>query len=298
MANFLYNDFKRVVTGDNPLPKIIVINVVVFLITNLFGSWIPLIEYFAIPGDISAFLFQFWSAFTYMFLHANFMHILFNMLWLYWIGKILIEYLGPRRFIAIYVLGGIAGGMTYLLAYNFFAALGVYPMGGLLLGASAGVMAIVAGSGTLLPDYRIHLFLIGPVPLKYLAIGALILTSLLDFSVNMGGKLAHIGGAALGFFFIRNLQNGKDFSVPFYNFWFALRNPFVKKKLRVVSNNTRKSNPKKTERATRANTSGSTMTAEQEQQRVDSILDKIGKSGYESLTNDEKEFLFKASGKQ
>lgn len=300
MANFLMDDFKQVVSGNNPLPKIILANVVVFLITNLFGSWIPLVEWFAIPGDIGAFVFQFWSALTYMFLHANFMHILFNMLWLYWIGKILIEYLGPRRFVAIYFLGGIAGGLLYLLAFNLFAALGVYPMGGLLLGASAGVMAIVAGSGTLLPDYRINLFLLGPVPLKYLAIGALILTSLLDFSVNMGGKLAHIGGAALGFFFIRNLQNGKDFSVPFYQVWFAIRNPFVKKKMRVVSNNTRQRRQARSTSSTATSTATSnpsSMSKAQEQKKVDAILDKIGKSGYDSLTAEEKEFLFKASGK-
>lgn len=296
MANFILDDFKRIFTGDNPLSKIIVLNVIVFVITNLFGSLVPFVNWLAIPGDISAFLLQFWSVVTYMFLHANFMHILFNMLWLYWIGKILLEYLGPRRFIAIYFLGGIVGGLLYLVSYNVFAALNYFPMGGLLLGASAGVMAIVAASGTLLPDYRIRLLLLGPVPLKYLAIGALVLTSVLDFSVNMGGKLAHMGGAALGFYFIRSLQQGNDLSVPFYSFWFAIRNPFSKKKMRVVSNKNKQQSSRSSGQATTSKSAR--VNDEMQQQKVDAILDKIGKSGYDSLTEAEKEFLFKASGKK
>ena len=171
MANFILDDFKRIFTGDNPLSKIIVANVIIFLITELFGRFIPIVNWFAIPGDATYFLLHIWSAVTYMFLHANFMHILFNMIWLYWIGKILLEYLGPRRFVAIYFLGGIAGGLLYSISFNLLAAVGSFPMGGLLLGASAAVMAIVVASATLLPDYRINIFLLGPVPLKYLAIG-------------------------------------------------------------------------------------------------------------------------------
>jgi len=296
MANFILDDFKRIFTGDNPISKIIVANVIIFLITELFGRFIPIVNWFAIPGDATYFLLHIWSAVTYMFLHANFMHILFNMLWLYWIGKILLEYLGPRRFVAIYFLGGIAGGLLYSISFNLLAAVGSFPMGGLLLGASAAVMAIVAASATLLPDHRINLFLLGPVPLKYLAIGALILTSVLDFSVNMGGKLAHIGGAALGFFFVRNLQNGKDWSVPFYSFLFAVRNPFIKKKMRVVSN--KKSNTGQRQETATPNPSSSHLSDAEHQQKIDGILDKIGKSGYDSLTETEKEFLFKASGRK
>ena len=296
MANFLLDDFKRIFTGDNPLSKIIVLNVIVFLISQLFGGFIPIKNWFALPGDAASVLFHFWSIVTYMFLHANFMHILFNMLWLYWIGKILLEYLGPRRFVAIYFLGGIAGGLLYSISFNLLATAGSFPMGGLLLGASAAVMAIVAASATLLPDYRIQLFLLGPVPLKYLAIGALILTSVLDFSVNMGGKLAHIGGAALGFFFVRNLQSGKDWSVPFYGLLFAIRNPFVKKKMRVISNNSSKAKQEKRTPPPAPNTSD--LSEEQHQLKIDNILDKIGKSGYDSLTETEKEFLFNASGRK
>ncbi|MFT6442340.1 MAG: membrane associated rhomboid family serine protease [Salibacteraceae bacterium] len=296
MANFILDDFKRIFTGDNPLSKIIVANVIIFLITELFGRFIPIVNWFAIPGDATYFLLHIWSAVTYMFLHANFMHILFNMIWLYWIGKILLEYLGPRRFVAIYFLGGIAGGLLYSISFNLLAAVGSFPMGGLLLGASAAVMAIVVASATLLPDYRINIFLLGPVPLKYLAIGALILTSVLDFSVNMGGKLAHIGGAALGFFFVRNLQNGKDWSVPFYSFLFTVRNPFMKKKMRVVSN--KRSNTQQERKTATANPSSSNLNDAEHQQKIDGILDKIGKSGYDSLTETEKEFLFKASGRK
>ncbi len=303
MANFLFDDFKRIFTGDNPLSKIIVLNVIVFVFTSLFNQWIPLIEHFAIPGDISAYFFQFWSVVTYMFLHSTngISHILFNMLILYSIGKIALEFLGPRRFTAIYFTGGIAGGLLYLVSFNLLAAMGVYPFGGLLLGASAAVMAIVVATATLLPDYKINLIFFGPVPLKYVALTIFILSSVLNFSFNTGGKLAHIGGAALGFLFIRNLQSGKDWSIPFYSFLFAIRNPFVKKKMRVVSNKNRapRSAPTYTSNAPNgaSTKTKNQMDENQKQQKVDAILDKIGKSGYDSLTESEKEFLFKVSGK-
>lgn len=294
MANFIVEDFKRIFTNDNPLSKIIVLNVIAFVATNLIDSFIPVISWLAIPGDITRFIYQFWSIITYMFLHAGFMHILFNMLWLYWIGKILMEYLGNRRLVTIYFMGGVVGGLMYLIVYNVLAAMGSYPMGSLLLGASAGVMAVVVATATLLPDYRIHLLLLGPVPLKYLALGAVILTSVLDFSVNMGGKLAHLGGAAVGFLFIRRLQAGKDGSVLFYGLLDQLKRPFMRKKMRVVHNSTRK-------RATKTQSTGKSyqnMTEQDHQQKIDGILDKISKSGYDSLTDAEKEYLFKASGRK
>ncbi|MCB0480333.1 MAG: rhomboid family intramembrane serine protease [Flavobacteriales bacterium] len=294
MANFILDDAKKVFGGKSSLSKIILITCVTYLITNLLQYAFPIKNYFALPGDPGTLLMQPWSIVTYMFLHAGFFHILFNMLWLHWMGKILIEYLGDKRFSAVYFLGGIAGGLTYFVSYNILNATGSTHIGQLLLGASAGVMAVVFAVATLLPEFEIMLFLFGRVKMKYLALGALVLTSLLDFSVNMGGKLAHIGGAAMGYVFIKQLQSGQDWSVAFHGMisWFT--GPFsAKKKMKVVSNQYKAKAPRK-EHAT---ATGSNMTAAEKQKRIDSILDKISQSGYDSLSESEKEFLFKASDK-
>jgi membrane associated rhomboid family serine protease len=292
MANFIIDDLKRIMRGDNPLNKIILSTTIAFLVFNLVRYWLPVADWFALPGDGVRYLTRFWTIITYMFLHAGFLHILFNMLWLYWMGRILVEYLGSKRFVTVYFLGGIAGGLTYILVYNVLSMMGVKMMGGLLLGASAGVMAVVFAVATLLPEYVIQLFLLGPVRMKYLALGALVITSLIDFTVNMGGKLAHIGGAAMGFIFIKQLQAGKDWSSPFYAFFNSLGSMVgmgPKRKMKVVNRPPRKK-PEASRPATKRSTS--------EQERIDAILDKISQSGYDSLTEDEKAFLFRASKKK
>lgn len=298
MANFIVDDMKRIFGGDNSLSKIILVTCISYLVTNLLGYAFPIKTWLALPGEPVRLLLQPWSVVTYMFLHAGIFHILFNMLWLYWMGRILMEYLGDKRLTAVYFLGGIAGGLTYFLSYNLLSATGGAPMGGLLLGASAGVMAVVVAVATLLPDYEIMLFLFGRVKMKYVALGAIILTSILDFSVNMGGKLAHLGGAALGFFFIRRLQGGQDWSVPFHGFVGMFTSMFGrKKKMRVVSKKPPRQRSKRPAPRTASGPTKSSMSESEKQRKIDAILDKISQSGYDSLSEEEKEFLFKASDK-
>ncbi|MBD81258.1 MAG: rhomboid family intramembrane serine protease [Crocinitomicaceae bacterium] len=290
MSNFIVEDLKRILKGDNPLSKLILINVIVFIVDNLFGRFIPFFEWLGLPGSAMEFIVKPWTLVTYMFMHGGFLHILFNMLWLYWMGRILLEYLGKRRVVSIYFFGGIAGGIAYLVAYNFMALTGDVAMGSGLIGASAGVMAVVIAVATLLPDYEVMLFLIGRVRMKYVGLGILILTSIIDFSINMGGKLAHLGGAALGYVFIRQLRSGNDWSSAFYGIvdWFM--GLFAsKQKLKVV---------KKPKRPGRTSTSKNQSVSATDQQRIDSILDKISESGYDALTTEEKEFLFRASNKK
>lgn len=289
MSNFLVEDLKRIIKGDNPLTKIILVNVIVFLIINLLRPLVNFNDWFGLPGDLSEFVWKLYTLVTYMFLHAGLFHLFFNMLWLYFIGQIILEYIGPKRFISIYFLGGIAGGLTYLLAYNLFTISGSNAIGGGLIGASAGVMAIVIAGATLVPDYRVRLILFGTFPLKYIGVGIFILTSLLDLSENTGGKLAHVGGALIGYTFIRMLQSGNDLSIFFYSFITPITNLFKKNKpkMRVVKNDTtQKPKPKSTARP------------KAEQQRIDAILDKISASGYDALTAEEKEILFRASNKK
>jgi hypothetical protein len=212
-----------------------------------------------------------------MFMHASVFHILFNLLWFYWFGQIFEEYLGKNRTLGLYLMGGLTGAFFFVLCYNtvpFYTQLNV-AYGSTLVGASASVMAIIVATATLLPDYTIPLILIGPVKLKWLALFFVVVDFLGITSANAGGELSHLGGAFIGFVYIKQLQNGHD--------WIAgITNLFKPRpKLKVVSkNNSRSYNdlPR--------------------QEEIDMILDKISKSGYDSLTKQEKEILFRASNNE
>ena len=284
------DDLKSVFTGKgNGLMRIILVNVIVFLVINIFdalikfnGSGPSLIYWLAIPGDLILSLKHGWTFITYMFLHEGLMHILFNMLWLYWIGKIFVEYAGSKRLVSVYLLGGISGGILYaitaLLAPAYFANT-------FLLGASAGVMAVVIATAVLLPEYVIHLMFFGGVRLKYLALISFILTSLLDISENTGGKISHIGGAFFGMIFMLQYKNGNDITKPVTAFLDWLAGIFSGRPKIKVSYR-KKASDEDYNQSHRA-----------KQAKVDLILDKISKSGYEALTKEEKDFLFKASGR-
>ena len=283
-------DIKNVFSrGGSGLTRIILINVFVFLLVNIMdalikfkGSGSSLVYWLAIPGNISLAVTHAWTLITYMFIHDGLLHILFNMLWLFWIGKIFIEYIGSKKLIGVYMLGGLSGGILYLLIalisplyfYNTF-----------LVGASAGVMAVVIATAVLVPDYVIHLFFLGPVRLKYLALISFILTTILDLSQNTGGKIAHLGGALFGVLFMLQYKNGRDLTKPVTSFLDGMPSLF--------------SGSPKIKVSYRKKTSEEDYNINQraKQARIDEILDKISKSGYEALTKEQKDFLFKASGK-
>jgi membrane associated rhomboid family serine protease len=285
------NDFRGVFNrSGNGLMRIIVINAIVFIVVNIFDEFLKfssaglsLVQWLALPGEISHALTHAWALITYMFLHKDFFHILFNMLWLYWIGKIFVEYAGSKRLVAVYLLGGISGGILYLLVSFLFP---LYFYNTLLLGASAGVMAVVIATAILLPDYTIHLLFFGPVRLKYLALISFILTSLLDISQNTGGKISHIGGALFGAIYMLQYKNGNDISKPVTNFLDWIANLFSGKPKIKISYSRKKTSDEDYNQNQRA-----------KQARIDQILDKISKSGYDALTKEEKDFLFKASGR-
>lgn len=283
-------DFKNVFTrSGSGLTRIILINVIVFLIINIVdqlikftGSGLSLAYWLALPGDVILSLKHFWTFITYMFLHEGLMHILFNMLWLYWLGKIFVEYLGSKRLVGVYLLGGISGGISYLFTSMLFP---IYFYNTFLLGASAGVMAVVIAIAILLPDYVIHLLFFGGVRLKYLALISFILTTILDFSQNTGGKIAHIGGALFGMIFMLQYKNGRDLTKPVSIFLEGMQSFFSgRSKIKVSYKR-------------KATDDDYTTNQRLKQQKIDQILDKISKSGYEALTKGEKDFLFKASGK-
>ncbi len=263
------------------LTRLIMVNVIVFIIANILSS-IPgtkfiVDNYLSLPSSFSLLAGHPWTLFTYMFVHVSFMHILSNMLWLYWIGIIFADFMGQTRLVYTYILGGIAGGILYIATFPVLYPTGAY---GLLIGASAGVMAIIIAAAMLVPDYELMLLLFGRVKLKYLAIAAFILTSVIDFNSNSGGKISHFGGAIYGAIFLWQYRKGNDISGGFANFIKGIGDFFKGKR-------SKKARPMKNK--------FQTSNSRDRQRRIDEILDKISRSGYDSLSKEEKEFLFKSS---
>ncbi len=282
-------DFRK---SDNVVIKIILINVGVFLAINIIKVFlfllqadsniiITIIRNLAVPANFSSLIFKPWTLLTYMFLHEDFLHILFNMLWFYWFGSILQRHIGNKKILPVYVLGGLAGGIIYILSYNIFPAFENVIDVSYALGASAGVLAIVVAAATLLPNHSIILFIIGPVKLKYIAIFSIILDLLSIPSSNAGGHIAHLGGALFGYIYIRQLQKGNDLGRGFNKIMDSIIAIFSKKNtIKVKYKNT---------------TVKHSSESASKEERIDVILDKIAQSGYDSLTKEEKDFLFKAS---
>jgi membrane associated rhomboid family serine protease len=216
-----------------------------------------------------------------MFLHKDFFHILFNLLWLYWFGKIFLAYLDEKRLLNVYLLGGISGALLYVFAYNAVPVLHEQSGISIAMGASAAVMAIVIATATFAPNHVVYIVFIGPVKIIWVAIVGFILSSLVDFSMNTGGKIAHIGGALFGYFFILQYKQGKDITR-----WFTIIMDGILSLLK----------PGKRMRVTHKRTSVEfeyNAAKIEKQKNLDKILDKISKSGYDSLTKEEKETLFK-----
>lgn len=293
------NAFHRYNNGH---VQLIIVNLAVFVVmgvvmvitkvSGLEDLWTLIHEQFQIPARFSEFVTRPWTLLTYMFMHdlSGILHILFNMLIMYWFGRLFVEYLGSDKLIAVYLLGGIAGGLIYLLAYNFIpffvAQSQTYQIG--MVGASASVNAIVVATATLLPNYTFFLLFIGPVRIKYIAGVFVFLSFLGTVGNNAGGNLAHLGGALIGFIYMKQLQSGINWGswITVTLEWFK---DLFKEKPRVkVSYRKEKSGSAK---------ASSTEKGSYTQEEIDRILDKISEGGYESLTKDEKEKLFNASKK-
>jgi membrane associated rhomboid family serine protease len=295
------NAFSRY---NNATIQLIIINVVVFIVLGAFTvigqlSGLSVLElvprFFVIPAPIDYFIHQPWSLITYAFMHGGFGHIFFNMLALYYFGRLFTEYLGSDKLVAIYVLGAIAGGMLYLLAYNtvpYFITINNvngYPV--TMVGASAAVDAIIVATATLLPDYTFFLFLIGPVRIKYIAAFTVVLSFLSVTGGNPGGNIAHLGGAFIGFVYMKQLQGGSNWGI-----WITATLDWIKglfKPRTRVKVSYRNEQNRSDARGRTAPQSSSALS----QAELDAILDKISAGGYESLTKDEKEKLFNASKK-
>lgn len=297
----VFDEIKRFYAeGNNMVRKLVVVNVLVFLAASLValilwsvygkplgldGYFKTFIKFFAVPADPAAFILRPWSLVTYSFMHIEFVHILFNMIILYWLGSIFKEYLGNGKTLSTYIFGSISGALLYIAAYNFLPALSTTEISNIqLIGASAGVVAIVVALGTFLPYYEVGFFNIY-IPMRWIAVLVFFLSLISIPYGNAGGQIAHLGGAIYGFFYARQLRRNSSWGSSGSSFMGSL---FKKKpNVSVVKKDS-------------ASYSSSTVADfedeyEPNQDEIDAILDKINQSGYESLTRKERELLYKAS---
>lgn len=302
MSNPIIEDIKLKIKSGNPITRLIIINVAVFLVVSLLriillisgnASSIQSLVSFVVdnisfPISFQELLFKPWTIITYMFTHIQPFHLLWNMVTLYWFGQLFSDYTSPKKIIPLYLLGGIVGAFITLLLITFIPAFAPY-LGSPMVGASAGITAIIIAAATLMPNYKLNLLFVGPVKLIYLALFVVFIDVLSVASYdNVGGNLAHLGGALMGYIYSIQYKKGRDLSSGISRFLGWLGNVF-------------KSKPK-----SKMNVAYKRGVSDEEynyhkkvtQEQIDSILDKISKSGYESLTKTEKDILFKASNKK
>jgi membrane associated rhomboid family serine protease len=302
----LADEIKLSFRKGNTLFRLIYINVAVFVLAGLifvcyrlFTPGISLDELRAhytdnvlkylmvpsVPGDL---LYRPWTLVTYMFTHFNFLHILFNMLMLFWFGRIFLQYLTGQQLLSTYLIGGLAGAALYMIFLNGFPGL-QENLGSSMLGASAAIMAVVIAISFYVPDYTLYMLFIGPVKLKYIALFFIILDVLMIASYNAGGHIAHLGGAIYGYWFISRYKKGRDAGKWLNTLLSKLQSLFrprpklsitYRKGAKTVSDHEYNKNKN------------------YQQKEIDHILDKIAKAGYDSLTKQEKEILFSMSDKK
>lgn len=232
-----------------------------------------------------------WSPLTHMFAHMDLWHLVMNLLVLWWMGQLFMAQHGNRRLLSVYLTGGMAGWSLYVLLLNAFPGLQSATWA---LGASGAVMAILAAAAATEPDRRMHLFFFGHIELKYLALGYVVLDYImLSSGENSGGHVAHLGGALFGFVWSRRLVQGHNLTKWIENLLDFLATG--RRPMRLVK---RKGPKKRDTRTSRVKTDDQYNAERQENaERLDRILDKISRHGYDRLTKDEKEFLFRQSNK-
>ena len=226
MANQIIEDIKLSIRNENPITRLIILNVVVFLIISLIkilglltahSMTVATIEYtlvnnLSLPLSPGRFFLKPWTLITYMFTQEELFHILWNMLTLFWFGKLLLYYTTAKKIIPLYILGGISGGVITILAFAFIPMFRGYA-GSSLIGASAGVTAIIVATATLIPEVKMNLLFVGPVKLLYVAVFVIFIDVLnVASQANVGGNISHLGGALMGYMFIVQFKKGRDMS--------------------------------------------------------------------------------------
>lgn len=288
----IWEGIKRSFKQGSALTRLIYINIGVYLLLALLQAfaWLAgdagmeqmLLQWLGLPGEPRLLVSAPWTLVSYMFTHLGFIHLLFNMLWLYWFGSIFMNHLPGKGLTGVYLLGGICGAVVYLLAYNLLPAFaGAYHHSPRVIGASGAVMAVVFTVCTYLPRHQVYILLIGPVKLIYLALFTVIVDVISIPQGNAGGHIAHLGGALFGCLFSLAIRRGLDVTR-----WFRFRGkrPRRARKMRV----------KYQKKASEMSDWEYNAERKKRDARVNEVLDKISRSGYDSLTKEEREVLFKS----
>ena len=308
MFQSIWEDVKREFQYGNMVTRLIIVNCCVFILVNLVKLILrfpdPLnpipydtfLHFFSMPASFTHLLTHPWAIITAAFLHQDFGHILWNMLAFFWFGRVVGDLLGNHRILPLYLLGGITGNLVFFFVAN------VLSIGSFALGASAAVTAMLACAALVAPDYIFNILLIGPVRLKYIALVLLFLDVVaIANNYNAGGSFAHLGGAAMGFFYVFLLKKGVDLGKPINIMITSISNLFNRKNKKTFTYQKGEKefarSEKKQQKTTSQGNRKSDTEGVNEQERLDIILDKIKQKGYESLTKEEKEFLFNASKK-
>lgn len=278
------SDIRFWLRQGNTVNHLLLWNIVIFIGINLMYLISPgtafawTFDQIALHSLPAVFIRKPWGLISYMFTHVEFFHVLFNLINLYWFGNLFRDFLGNKRVLPLYLMGGIAGGLLYLLCYTL-----IFPgFESTMIGASASVMCMLVACATLMPNYEIGLLFIGNVKLKWLALGLIVLGIISIPRGNLGGIIAHMGGALFGFFYIRSLQSGTDLCKPLI--WLFDAETRREQKRAQVRSKPKKSPLKVVKKPDDNN-----------QLRLDQLLDKINEKGYNSLSAEEKAWLDKVS---
>lgn len=298
----IIDDIRMQYKRGGMLLRLVYINIGVFVLLHLVSlvKWMTgmpgddwLLPWLAMPSSLSGFLHRPWTIVTYCFVHKELWHIIFNLLWLYGLGRIFLEYFTPKQLAGLYVLGGVAGGALFLLAYQFLPPL--RGGAGLLMGASASVIAIVVAVGAYAPDYKIGLLFLGRISLKWVALVMVLLSVMSLYSNNPGGNIAHLGGALMGLWYAQAYRRGHDITrwlnTMLDRVWalFSRRQGGRGGVGQPVGG-----------QAYRGNTSQGQNSASSQptEEQLDRVLEKIKRSGYGALSDEERDLLFRASRKR
>ncbi len=297
----VFGEIKASFKKGSVLTRLIYVNLFVFLAISLTGAILYLFEiktdslYFwlSLPASPSGLLFRPYTIVSYMFTHFRFLHVLFNVLILYWFGRLFLQYLSGRQLLGVYVWGGLAGALVFIVSYNVFPVfLSSISVSG-AVGASASVMAVLFAIATLVPQHEVHMLFFGRVKLMVLALIVIAIDIISIPFDNPGGHIAHVGGSVFGVLFALQYRKGKDITAGIVKTVYALADIFKPKPVMHVSshNKSKKSHGKSADMEYNARKKA-------EQDEINAILDKVARSGYGSLTAAEKEKLFKMSSKK
>ena len=294
----IIDDIKRSYKQGSMLLRLIFINIGLFVLLhvvviaamlfNVNGG--AVLTWMELPSDLSLLLRRPWTLVTYMFTHYGLLHILFNMLWLYWLGRIFMEFFSPKQLTGLYLLGGLGGAVLYLLAYNLLPHLA--GISSSLIGASASILAVVIATAVYVPDYKIGLLFIGEVPLKWVAIVTMLISLIGMEGGNIGGNIAHIGGAIVGAWFALSIKRGRDITRPLNAAIDAVLGLFNGRSIKAPDFKRPKRKAAPSTESSQPHHRPADGVSEEE---LDLILKKIKDAGYDALSDEERDKLFKVS---